>query len=91
MQEAKTMQNTTNNDWILAALAGEPDMLSPVIEKDTRYLRSLSCPKCGSGGIIRKTDTLRPFASHDVLAKWNGLCPECQCLFSPTTGVIIAG
>lgn len=85
------MPNTTGFDWVFSALEGEPDMLTPAVAKDTAYLRSLSCPKCGGGGISRRVDALRPFTDHDVLAKWNGLCPACGCLFSPTTGVIIEG
>lgn len=85
------MPNTTGLDWLSAALEGEPDLLTPLAAKDKEYLRSLSCPKCGGGGILREVNPLRPFAAHDMLPKWDGRCPACKCLFSATTGVIIEG
>ena len=76
---------------ILELLADEPDVLTSEAERDKEYLRRLSCPKCGAGGITKEVNSLRPFTSYHPLPNWNGRCPVCKCLYSPTSGVIIEG
>lgn len=85
------MADKGDYSWILAALDGEEDILTPAAKKDIAYLGTLSCPKCGGGGITREVNTKLPFVAHDVLSQWSGRCPKCRCLFSPTTGVIVEG
>ena len=72
-------------------LEGHPDVLTPKIEADDRWLAGLHCPKCNRASIVREIDKQRPFVASDPLVRWNGRCLDCKCLFSPATSVIVEG
>lgn len=79
-----------NEDETLALLSGHEDILKREIQREADHLKILSCPKCRSGEITKEIDVKRPFGGNP-LANWNARCGDCQCLFSPGTGIIIEG
>lgn len=69
-------------------LEGHADVLTPMVEKEARFLKGCACLKCGESTTEPFVDPQRPFSPSSPLPNQRVRCLSCQCEFDPRTGLI---
>jgi len=68
-------------DEIFACLDGEPDLITPEVEKEQERAASSICPVCkGIGGSLANHPT-EPFLPNAILPNHVIRCGSCQALY----------
>jgi hypothetical protein len=75
---------------VLKLLEGHENILTPAVEENERFFRTLSCPSCG-GAVVPFVDPSRPlFREGEFLPNYMARCRECGTEFEPYTGIQVS-
>lgn len=72
----------------LRLIAGVPNILAPALAARQEKFSRLVCPTCGGRHIVSEVTVEHLRSATDPLPDGDGRCTDCQCLFSPSTGLI---
>lgn len=91
---------TMDPNDIRKLLEGHEDILTPLMAKEEAQYKNLVCPNCHGHSCRKKVEDIRtidndhgqsivlPFSPDYPLPHTIAVCIDCDCEFSPDTGII---
>jgi len=72
----------------ILATEGEKNLLEEAEKKQNAFYASFSCPRCKHGE-LKRTAHPKPFIPDEPLPRSLLMCPSCEHVFDPHTGIDI--
>jgi hypothetical protein len=69
------------------ALKGHSDIMKPSFDAVENLIKTISCPACGSGGLVPVVNSRVPFKEGSIVPNYLAKCESCRGEFEPYTGI----
>lgn len=76
-------------EHIRELIDGHENVISPAMEREQSFLKSISCPRCGEFETEARINSKRPFSHGMILPNKILVCLRCQTEFEPHTKLIL--
>lgn len=74
----------------LKLLEGREDVLGPLAKARRDFYDSQICIRCGGKAFTKVADSKTIFVPDDPLPRYLLRCRDCECLFDPHSGILLA-
>jgi hypothetical protein len=74
----------------LKLLEGRKDVIGPLAAARDEFYRSQSCIRCNGTSLTKVANAATLFHPNDPMPRYLMECKDCECLFDPHTGLLLA-
>jgi hypothetical protein len=87
-KELKMNRPVLTEEQIWKLLEGHHDVLTPLAQKESDFLKRCPCPNCGKGDLIKRVNSRRPFTAGSALPNMLLYCDGCEVEFDPYSKMV---